>query len=258
MLLLNSEQAASKQYVARALGHEVVDGDASAIEFIVEPNLGETIADFDEVNYVSKLAFQWKAEELASLTTPQFGLAINGGEEHIYAINKETGLAELTMNVEAGNYTLSVRLYDGNLLVGENDKDTTVNFVEGESAQTDIIPLQGDVSFEIAEIKDRGTFTFNLPTALVEEVGGAENLTVIARLSGTDTPLQEEVLSVSDVNGAFVASTMFETGGAETVNVYLAFYQPILRQIWKASIRFQAAQPPSMWRQTKPWVAKLS
>ncbi|MEI8611109.1 VCBS repeat-containing protein [Enterovibrio sp. Hal110] len=223
-LLLTTEGANPKQYLAKALGHEVMDGEQPAIEFIVEPNLGDTITDFDDIDYVSKLAFQWQAEELAALNKPQFGLSVNGGEEQVFEINKETGLAEITMNVEPGEYTLSLRLYDGDLMVGKNEDDATVNFVEGENAQTDIIPLQADVIFEVAEIKDRGNFSFAIPEMLIEEVGGVENLTLKASISAQGIAPQERVLDILDVNGTHIAQDMFETGGAKELGLHLEFY----------------------------------
>ncbi|NGO00135.1 VCBS repeat-containing protein [Grimontia sp. S25] len=223
-LLLTTEGANPKQYLAKALGHEVLEGEQPAIEFVVEPNLGDTITNFDEIDYVSKLAFQWKAEELAGLNKPQFGLSVNGGDEQVFEINKETGLAEITMNVEPGEYTLSLRLYDGDLMVGQNEEDSTVNFVEGENAQTDIVPIQADVVFEVDEIKDRGTFAFNVPDVLIEEVGGLENLTLKATITAGGIEAQERVLDILDVNGSHIAKDMFETGGADKVGVYLAFY----------------------------------
>ncbi|WP_283131114.1 FG-GAP repeat domain-containing protein [Enterovibrio norvegicus] len=223
-LLLTTEGANPKQYLAKALGHEVMDGEQPAIEFIVEPNLGDTITDFDDIDYVSKLAFQWQAEELAALNKPQFGLSVNGGEEQVFEINKETGLAEITMNVEPGEYTLSLRLYDGDLMVGKNEDDATVNFVEGEDAQTDIIPLQADVIFEVAEIKDRGNFSFAIPEVLIEEVGGVENLTLKASINAQGIAPQERVLDILDVNGTHIAQDMFETGGAKELGLHLEFY----------------------------------
>ncbi|WP_162176382.1 FG-GAP repeat domain-containing protein [Enterovibrio calviensis] len=223
-LLLTTEGANPKQYLAKALGHEVIEGEQPAIEFIVEPNLGDTITDFDDIDYVSKLAFQWQAEELAALNKPQFGLSVNGNAEQVFEINKETGLAEITMNVEPGEYSLSLRLYDGDLMVGKNEDDATVNFVEGENAQTDIIPLQADVIFEVAEIKDRGNFSFAIPDVLIEEVGGVENLTLKASITAQGMSPQERVLDILDVNGTHIAQDMFETGGEKNLGVHLEFY----------------------------------
>ncbi|MBE1275007.1 FG-GAP repeat domain-containing protein [Enterovibrio baiacu] len=223
-LLLTTEGANPKQYLANALAVDVVEGEQPAIKFIVEPNLGDTITDFDDIAYVSKLAFQWQAEELAALNKPQFGLSVNGNDEQVFEINKETGLAEITMNVEPGEYTLSLRLYDGDLMVGKNEDDTTVNFVEGEDAQTDIIPLQADVIFEVAEIKDRGTIAFTIPDVVIEEVGGVENLTLKASITAQGIAPQEHVLEILDVNGTHIAEEMLETGGAKNLGVHLEFY----------------------------------
>ncbi|MGR5065603.1 FG-GAP repeat domain-containing protein [Photobacterium sp. DNB22_13_2] len=225
VLLLSSQGAQQRQYVAQALGEKIVDGEEPEIDFILLPNLGETISDFDKVQYVSKLTFSWPAEELASLSNPQFGLSINNDAETVYTINKETGIAELIMNVEPGEYLLAMRLYDGNLMVGKSeDEDNRVNFVEGEDAKMDVIPLQTDVDFTLDELKDEGLFSFVIPNEVVDEVGSAQNLAMIVRLGGDNVPAQEKVLNVEDMNGVFKASEYFLTGGQGQVTAYLAFH----------------------------------
>ncbi|MGF1738965.1 FG-GAP repeat domain-containing protein [Photobacterium satsumensis] len=226
VLLLNSRDAQQRQYVAQALGEKIVDGVEPEIDFILLPNLGDTISDFDKVQYVSKLTFSWPAEELEALNNPQFGLSINNAAETVYTINKETGIAEIIMNVEPGEYLMAMRLYDGNLMVGKSeDEENRINFVEGEDAKMDVIPLQTDVDFVLDELKDEGTFSFVIPNEVVEEAGSAQDLALIVRLSGEHVPPQEKVLEVKDVNGTYKASEMFLTGGQDTVAAYLAFHQ---------------------------------
>ncbi|MFD2177448.1 FG-GAP-like repeat-containing protein [Veronia pacifica] len=223
-LLLNSTGPNPKQYIATSLAHEVIEGEQPAIQFTVEPNLGDTITEISQIEDVPTLSFQWKADELAEINKPQFGLSLNGGKEQVYAINKETGLSEVKMNVEPGEYTLSMRLYDGDLMVGENGEGETVNFAEGEKSQTNIVPVQADVGFEVSSIKDRGNFSFKLPQVLVDEAGGLDNLTLKANLTAKGAPAQERLLTVQDVNGDYIAKDIFETGGSDKVDVYLAFY----------------------------------
>ena len=225
VLLLTSRDAQRRQYVSQALGEEIVDGVDPELDFVLLPNLGDTISDFEKVQYVSKLTFSWPAEDLAGLENPQFGLSINDDAESVYSINKETGIAEIIMNVEPGEYLLAMRLYDGNLMVGKNeDEDNRINFVEGEDAKMDVIPLQTDVDFTLGELKDEGLFTFNIPKEVVEEAGSAQDLALIVRLGGENVPAQEKVLDVQDVNGTFKASEYFLTGGQGTVGAYLAFH----------------------------------
>lgn len=215
-----------RQYVAKALGQDIVDGETPEIDFVLEPNLGKTIMDFDEVQYVSTLKFELLPEEIAGLSQPQFGLSINGKAEQVFSINKETGVAQILLNVDPGEYQLSMRLYDGDLMVGKNDDhDTTVNLVEGEDAKMDLIPLQADVNLNLTPLKDQGTFTFTVPAEVVQEVGSAQELALIVRLAGDNVLAQEKVLTVRDENGVYKASELFETGGQDKVTAYLAFHK---------------------------------
>ncbi|MCW8331293.1 VCBS repeat-containing protein [Photobacterium sp. SDRW27] len=226
VLLLTSKDGKQNQYMAEALGEEIIDGETPEIDFVLLPNLGDTISDFGQIQYVSTLKFSWPAEDLVVLSNPQFGLSINGKDETVYTINKETGIAELIMNVEPGEYQLAMRLYDGDLMVGKNeDQNNSVNFVEGEDAKMDVIPLQADVNLNLTPLKDKGTFTFTVPAEVVNEVGSAQELALIVRLGGDNVPVQEKVLTVRDENGIYKASDLFETGGQDKVTAYLAFHK---------------------------------
>ncbi|OCH17376.1 MULTISPECIES: VCBS repeat-containing protein [unclassified Aliivibrio] len=225
ILLLTTKDVKLSQYMAKALGVDIIDGESPEVDFILLPNLGDTINDFEQISYVSTLKFSWPAEDLAGLNTPQFGLSINGNDEAVYSINKETGIAELIMNVEPGEYQLSMHLYDGDMMVGKTEEeDNTVNFVEGEDAKMDIIPLQADVNINLTPLKDQGTFTFTIPAEVINEVNSAEELALIVRLGGHNVPVQEKVLIVQEENGIYTASDLFETGGQKQVTAYLTFH----------------------------------
>ena len=226
VLIATAKDAKKSQYVAEALGEEIIDGETPEINFVLKPNLGDTISDFDQVQYASTLKFSWPAEDLIALSNPQFGLSLNGSNETVYTINKETGIAEALIFVEPGEYTLAMRLYDGDLMVGKNqDENNTINFVEGEDAKMDVIPLQADVELDLGELKDQGIFTFTVPKEVVAEVGSADQLALLVRLGGKGAPLQEKVLDVYDDNGTYKASALFETGGQDAVSAYLAFHE---------------------------------
>ncbi len=129
-------------------------------------------------------------------------MSINDEDETVYTINKDTGIAELIMNVEPGEYQLAMRLYDGDLMVGKNeDQNNSVNFIEGEDAKMDVVPLQADVKLNLSPLKDQGTFTFTVPAEVIDEVGSAHELVLIVRLGGDSVPAQEKVLTVRDENG---------------------------------------------------------
>ncbi|KXI21200.1 hypothetical protein [Photobacterium sanguinicancri] len=123
------------QYLAESLGQQIVDNEQPELEFVLKPNLGETITDLDVVAYVTNLKFSFTAEELSELIEPQFGLKINDEKERVFSINKETGLSEIVLNVQPGEYTMALKLYDGDLMVGKNENETKLDIVEGSDAR---------------------------------------------------------------------------------------------------------------------------
>ena len=225
VLVLTSKELGAQQYVAKALGKEIVHDENPEIDFVLSPNMGESINEFEQVKYLSTLKFSWPADSLAKLANPQFGLSINEGDEAIYAINKQTGLVEVTLHVVPGQYQLEVHLYDGDLMVGENEEeDNWVNLIEGEDLQIDIIPLQADISIDLDPLQNRGTFTFIVPKALVDEVGEEAELGLIVRMTdGND--VQEKMLSVFDENGVYVARDIFDVAVQKPLSAYLAFHR---------------------------------
>ncbi|MGF1693244.1 FG-GAP repeat domain-containing protein [Photobacterium kagoshimensis] len=225
--LLIVEDSKGHQYLAESLGQQIVDNEQPELTFVLKPNLGETITDLDFVAYVTNLKFSFTAEELAALVEPQFGLKINDEKERVFNINKETGLSEIVLNVQPGEYTMDLKLYDGDLMVGKNENETKLNIVEGSDAKMDVIPLQADVTVKLDELKDLGEFTFNVPSEIVEEVGDESKVSLIVRLSSnsTDALIHEKVLTVvSDNKGGFFASDVFETQGESAVTASLAFH----------------------------------
>ena len=235
-LILSSNE---HQYVAQAFGLEIIDGEIPVLDFVLEPYFGKTITDFDAVQNAPVLKFELLPEEIAGFSLPQFGLSVNGGKEQVFITNKETGVAQILLNVEPGEYQLTLRLYDGNLMVGKNnDQDTTINLVEGEDTKVEVIPLQANVNLNLTPLKDQGIFTFTVPAEVIHEAGEAEDLALIVRLAGENVPKQERLLTVRDENGIYKASELFETGGQGRVDAYLAFHK-----ISEASEQFNHLPP---------------
>ena len=226
LLLLTSKDGLKSQYTAKALTQRILDGKNPLIRFVLSPNLGKTIRHFDEINSLSTLRFSWTEADLVGLHQPQFGISINEGDESVYAINKQMGLSPVTLNVLPGEYRLRMRLYDGDKMLGKNEQDENlITLIEGENAQVKMIPLQVGINIRLDPIKDESRFSFIVPSEIVTEVGGAQNLTLLVRLGGIGVPVQEKRLDVLDNNGIFKASGIFETGGQAGVTVYLAFHR---------------------------------
>ena len=226
LLLLTSKDGLKSQYTAKALTQRILDGKNPLIRFVLSPNLGKTIRHFDEINSLSSLRFSWTEADLVGLHQPQFGISINEGDESVYAINKQMGLSPVTLNVLPGEYRLRMRLYDGDKMLGKNEQDENlITLIEGENAQVKMIPLQVGINIRLDPIKDESRFSFIVPSEIVTEVGGAQNLTLLVRLGGIGVPVQEKRLDVLDNNGIFKASGIFETGGQAGVTVYLAFHR---------------------------------
>ncbi|MDD1780355.1 VCBS repeat-containing protein [Enterovibrio sp. ZSDZ35] len=212
------------QYVAQSLAQEVTADGNFSIDLTLLPNLGDTIVNIEDVDYLSTMTFEYPSSDLAAFTEPKFGMSLNAGDELIFDINKDVGVAEVTVNVDAGEYQLGLNFYEGRILVGQNTGNTQVNLGNNEDVVVDIIPLQADIDFTVERVTMNGEFVFNVPAVIVNEVGGEENVSLVVRLNAGNNPVQEKALTVVDTNGEYSASDNFATHGESSLTAFLAFY----------------------------------
>ncbi|WP_299016960.1 VCBS repeat-containing protein [uncultured Photobacterium sp.] len=218
------------QYTAQSLAVDVVHNQPLIVDLKLQPHLGDTLINLDDIGGLSKLNFSYPAEELKSLNNPKLGIAIGDGDELIFDLNKETGLSEITLAYKEGDYPLALNLYDDNRLVGViQQADTVINLHSGEASEVNLIPLQADVDFRlnINDHDNTSKFNFTVPQALVERVGGAEKLAMVLRLSSS-TETQETLRFFHEENDRYISTDgtplRFDTQGQERVSAYLTFY----------------------------------
>lgn len=212
------------QYVAQALAQEITSNANDSIELKLLPNLGDTISDIKDVKYLTTIRFEYPTSDFADIVEPRFGMSLNRGDEYIFDINKDEGVTEITISKEAGEHTLDLRLYESDLLVANNEHSNTINFAEGENVAVDLISLQSDIDFNIDRLNQNGDFVFNIPKVVIDEVGGAQYVALLVRMTAGDNPMQEKILDVVDNNGIFQASKNFDTYGEDILTTYLGFY----------------------------------
>ena len=218
------------QYTAQSLAVDVVHNQPLLVDLKLQPHLGDTLVDLEDIGGLSKLNLSYPAEELKSLNNPKLGISIGDGDELIFDLNKDTGLSEITLAYEEGDYALTLNLYDDNQLVGViQQADTVINLQSGEASEVNLIPLQADVDFRfnMNDADNTSKFDFTVPQALVDRVSGVENLAMVLRLTSS-SETQETLRFFHEENGRYISTdgtpSRFDTQGQERVSAYLAFY----------------------------------
>ncbi|MEZ8196690.1 FG-GAP repeat domain-containing protein [Vibrio cortegadensis] len=217
-------ERAGNQYIAQSLAQEIEAGSDINIGLTLLPNIGDTITDIDNVGFLSTMKFEYPSSDLINFNEPKFGMSLNQGDEFIFVINKNIGITEVTVNVEAGSHQVGLNFYEGSIIVGTNDGNTTINLGESEDVSIDIVPLQADVNFSLDRLVDNGEFIINIPKIIVDEASGEEHVSLLVRMNAGDHLVQEQTLEVIDSNGIYKASSNFETYGEDILTAYLAFY----------------------------------
>jgi hypothetical protein len=158
------------------------------------------------------------AAEVAKFLDPAFSIAVNGGQEQIYTINRKTSLPWVYVLLPPATYTFTLKFYDGSVL-----KLISVVTLEitgqGGTQDVSLEALVTQVSYEYTPgptpEEDTGNVTFVIPTVIVDQVGGLQNVKATASVVGAFTPLDEELLTLTPVTtdgGSAFAGTVTVPG----------------------------------------------
>ena len=209
-------------YAGTAAAQAIFEGN-NTVDLTLKPVIGDVNIDFT-VAQSANLKLNYPVEDLADLDAPAIGVSIDGGNEFIYSINKQTGLSDTWINVTLQNHTFELTLYDGNMVVGRSNPDQEdVNVGINQNVIIDILPLYAEVAFNLNLEGGPSTFNFVLPDVVAEEVGGINNLRTVWRLNSTVNGNQEVLLDFSEEDGQLVASYTFNDFRYDMVNMNMVF-----------------------------------
>ncbi|MBB1489676.1 hypothetical protein, partial [Oceanospirillum sediminis] len=156
---------------------------------------------------------------------PQIGLVIDGVET-VYEISKESGLAEVILNLQDGIHSYDVNLYNGNILIGRSKQGAqSLDLVQGDDLIIDIISLQADITIDFNDSQN-ARFLVNIPEEAITDVGGMDNLKLLVRITDGDdvgAAVQEAVLDVQEVNGQYFVEHIFDETTNNDITTYIEF-----------------------------------
>ena len=189
------------------------------------PIAGETVVNIDSIKNLSRLRLEFPPEEFVNIAAPQIGLVIDGVET-VYEISKESGLAEVILNLQDGIHSYDVNLYNGNILIGRSKQGTqSLDLVQGDDLIIDIISLQADITIDFND-SENARFLVNIPEEAVTDVGGMENLKLLVRITDGDdvgAAVQEVVLDVQENNGQYFVEHVFDETTNNDITTYIEF-----------------------------------
>lgn len=213
----------SEQYIGMLAEYIINDTDEVRLNLELEPVIGQTIVDIEAVMQPSQLTLEYPPEELVAIDDPIIGITIDG-EEHLFSINKTTGIADILLSIPEGSHTYEVKLYNGNILIGRSEigEQTLDLAAQGDSFDVDIISLQADVTVETNEFNEP-FFTFNIPADVIDHIGDVNMVNLNVRLVDASGVEQEEQLVITEENGSYRARHLFNNELTAPVVAYLQF-----------------------------------
>ncbi len=217
---------ADQQYIGMLAEYVISDTDEVRLPMELEPVIGETIVDIEAVMTPSQLSLEYPPEELVAIDEPTIGVVIDG-EEHFFAVNKDTGIADVLLSIPGGEHSYDVRFYNGSILIGRSEvgEQTLDLSVEGTIFDIDIISLQADVTVETTEFNEP-FFTFNIPQEVIDHIGDINMVNLNVRLVDGDAgsePQDEQLIVQQRENGTYYAQHLFNNDLTLPVTAYLTF-----------------------------------
>lgn len=218
----------NQQYIGSVSDFNIVDG-TNDVPMVIRPVIGDNVTDVNLLEKVGTIQFQYDKTELTRFTAPKLGIAIDGGAETIYAIDSATGLISNYLNLPEGEHKILLKFYDGDIqLAKSNPLQETFHVTLGSNILMDLIPLEGETSFTLTENGNDAKFKLNLPTALITEAGGTENLEAQMTIVGPKNPTRDILLSIGstvDTTGdtIYFAETTLDNYHYDTVSYTVTF-----------------------------------
>ena len=205
--------------------NQTVDDGDNDIAMIIKPIIGDEVSDVTIIDRLAFFKFQYGMDDIAALASPSIGIQVDSGAEQLFTINTVTGMSNAFVNLPVGQHTLLLKLYNASIQVGKSvseQENQTISY--GTDLAMDIVPLHSELQFILTENGGDANLSINIPAEVVNEVGGADNLTASLALVGVKNPLQESALVfIEQGDGSYKADLILNDLQYEEVSLSLTF-----------------------------------
>lgn len=202
----------------------VIDGE-NTVEMTIKPIIGDTVSDVTIIDQLAYFKFSYPTNDLTNLVDPSMGIQVDAGAEQVFDINTATGLSDTFVNLPAGQHNIELKLYDNAVQVGKSvDAQETQTISFGTDLVMDIVPLHGEVVFDLTENGADANVAIKVPAEVINEVGGVDNLTAVLSMVGTKNPVQEtELFLTEQTDGSYLAEVVLQDVQYDAVTLALNF-----------------------------------
>jgi Bacterial Ig-like domain len=196
----------------------ILGGQDNSFTMTLYPVIGTTVNSVAEFSNLARFAVRYDPDVLSTYVHPRIGIAINGGTEQLFDIRVDSANPQILLFLPAGQYTISVRFFDGAIVrdvpVEDNldaqapdDSDPSSDSV----TEFQLTPLTAETDYTFGgttpSAAGPSTFVFTVPPDVVDEVGGpdsatnplSDRLSAVVSIVGQANPLEEQPLQLTPV-----------------------------------------------------------
>lgn len=180
-----------------------------------------------EFSELPRLKIKLHQEELASIAEPRIGFILDGQSEQELILNKDSGESSTFIALTEGEHTLSLKFYDGNILLGESvPQQESHNIVNNQDIYISINPIISKVN-QMLEVQGGDLeVTIDIPQAVIAETGSLENTIANLTISGQlNSGAQSPLVITGDFDRGFTGRAVFNSCYYESgLSLDLSYY----------------------------------
>ncbi len=217
------------QYIGSTT-HTVTEGASNDITITIYPIIGDTIIETGIIDELGSFKFSYPdISELPGIE-PRLGVVVDGGDELIFDVSRDTGAMEGYLNLTVSEHTIELSLYDGQQQIAKSKPDLETQIITaGQNIAIDLIPIYGTTSYSMAVGGGDASFDVQIPSEVVDQAGSISNLSIPFLINGPGTnhnPLEGEIteftydVSEDEYHGKISFSGTFSLNN---IHVYLEF-----------------------------------
>lgn len=194
------------QYISESV-YEVEDEAQVNIPFNLKPVIGNVITDVSVIEEIPSMKFKYDVGELSSYSDPRISIRVDEEETQYLTINPTTGLSDSYINIPSGEHEISLDFFDGNIYLGRSSKyPATMTITPKEDINLDLVALHGEATLGLDIEKSTLDMTLNIPSQIVVESEGIDNLQTILRYSDSNQTVEKEVTNIESSGSDYQGS----------------------------------------------------
>jgi hypothetical protein len=179
-------QSASEQYGAD--GRLSIDvNDTQSITLTLRPIIGRHFSTHFFPNTSARLVARFSAGGVstAQIASPLIALLLDGNSASHFSLNPHSEETEYYLNVDEGQHSLQLSLYDGDVLKAKTDLgNSTLTISPGQQFNFSLLSYNAMLYFQALAHGTSGKFKFEIPGEIIEQMGSDIPLGVVFTISG--------------------------------------------------------------------------